>query len=506
MECILAVDVGTASLRSVLYNLKGRLIFNSHREYKLLFNNSLSIEQDPKSWKSALISTLKDVSQYIEQQPVSILAISVTSQRASVISVDNDCNPLFNAIMWQDKRSIEQCKKLSELIGINEIYQRTGLRIDPYFSLPKMLWFKKNYPEIYNKTYKLIGVQDYILYLLTNSFVTDWTQASRTMLMNIRSFEWDSDILKITDIDSSLLPGLFPPGSIVGKLSKDIASFTGLMEGIPVIIAGGDQPSAAVGLNILKTGYASVNTGTGSFIIAFSESPVFDKKNRVLCSAASIPGKWVVEAGIFNTGSIYRWFKEEFYDLSSMEKNSYEILNKEAEKVPVGSNGIAVLPHFEGSAAPYWDPIAKGLIFNLTLGSKRSDLVRAVLEGICLEIADNILLIENVMGEITTVSVAGGLTKFSLFNQIQADAINKSVIKYQHSEASSLGAAIICAVTLGIYGTHHEAFENMTLNNMTIFNPLLENYFKYKELLRRKNHLYNALKSNKIYELFTKDF
>ena len=202
MECILAVDVGTASLRSVLYNLKGRLIFNSHREYKLLFNNSLSIEQDPKSWKSALISTLKDVSQYIEQQPVSILAISVTSQRASVISVDNDCNPLFNAIMWQDKRSIEQCKKLSELIGINEIYQRTGLRIDPYFSLPKMLWFKKNYPEIYNKTYKLIGVQDYILYLLTNSFVTDWTQASRTMLMNIRSFEWDTDILKITDIDS----------------------------------------------------------------------------------------------------------------------------------------------------------------------------------------------------------------------------------------------------------------------------------------------------------------
>lgn len=506
MECILAIDVGTASLRSVLYNLKGRPIFNSHRGYKPVFNSPLSVEQDPRSWKSALISTLKDVSQYLGQHPVVILAISVTSQRASVISVDNECRPLSNAIMWQDKRSMKQCKKLSELIGINEIYQKTGLRIDPYFSLPKILWFKENRPEIYNKTYKLIGVQDYILYLLTNNFVTDWTQASRTMLMNIRNFEWDLDLLKITGINSSLLPDLFPPGSIGGKLSKDIASFTGLMEGIPVVIAGGDQPSAAIGLNILKTGYAAVNTGTGSFIIAFSKRPVFDKKNRVLCSAASIPGKWVIEAGIFNTGAIYKWFREEFYDLSSMEKDSYKTLNKEAEKAPVGSNGVAVLPHFEGSAAPYWNPIAKGLIFNLTLGSKRSDLVRAILEGICLEIADNISLIENVVGEIIAVSVAGGLTKFSLFNQIQADAINKSVVKYQHSEASSLGAAIICAVTLGIYGTHHEAFKNMTSNNMIIFNPLSENYSKYKELIERKNCLYDVLKANKIYELFKKDF
>lgn len=502
MNYIITVDVGTSSLRSIIYDFKGLPVYVSSNEYQSIFTSPNLVEQDPITWQNALISTLQDVSQYAKQNKIGISAIAVTSQRASVIPVDAEGIPLYNAIMWQDKRSVAQCNELESIIGADEIYRKTGLKINPYFSLPKMLWLKQEQKEIYRKAYKLIGVQDFVVYLLTKQFITDWTQAARTMLMNINCFEWDDDLLKITGIHPSLLPELCPPGAMVSKLSKDMAVITGLTEGIPVIIAGGDQQNAAIALNIIKPGYAEANTGTGSFVIGFSEKPAFDKKNRVLCSAAAIPGKWIVEAGIFNTGSIYRWFKEQFYQSQFEAKESYKILDKEVMESPVGSNGVMILPHFEGSAAPYWNPMAKGLIFNLSLGTKRGDFSRAILEGICMEIADNISLIENITGNISTVSVAGGMTKFDLFNKIQANCFNKTVIKYKNSEASSLGAAIASAVTLGIYSSYEEAFLNMVTDDPVTFYPTSEDVCKYEELIKRKNGLYNALNEKGIYEMF----
>lgn len=503
MNYILAVDVGTSSLRAIIYDINGRAIFTSKQEYSPEFNRLPSyVEQDPATWKKALISTLKEISIYLNQSQKDISAIAVTSQRASVIPVSNECKPLYHAIMWQDKRSLDKCEKLDKLIGKDELYKRTGLRLDPYFSLPKMIWLKEEAPEVFQKAYKLIGVQDFVVYQLTHKFVTDWTQASRTMLLDIKKFKWDEDILKAIGISASLLPDLCSPGSVVGGLTEEISVLTGLKAGIPVIIAGGDQQCAAIALNVLKDGYAEVNTGTGSFVIAYSDKPVFDEKSRTLCSAAAIPGKWIVEAGMFTTGSIYRWFKEQFYEPFLEKGDIYEVLNKDIENSPIGSNGIIILPHFEGSAAPYWNPLAKGVIFNLTLGTKREDIARAILEGICAEIAENILLIENIKGNIYTISVAGGLTKFNLFNQMQADTFNKKVIKYQQSEASSLGAAISAFTTLGFYSDYQNAFDNMLADNPVVFEPIKENVEKYKQLIRKKNSLYNALNEKGIYKEF----
>ena len=317
------------------------------------------------------------------------------------------------------------------------MYRRTGLRVDPYFSAPKMMWLREERPEIYAAAEKLIGVQDYVVYLLTGAYVTDWSQACRTMLMNISSFSWDKDMLKISGISAAKLPELRPPGSTAGSLDGAMAKATGLAAGIPVIVCGGDQQCAALALNILRPGYAEANTGTGSFVIAYSEAPQFDDECRTLCSAAAVPGKWIAEAGIFNTGSVHRWFKEQFYPEG---EDAYALMNKEAAESPVGANGVMMLSHFEGSAAPYWNPLAKGVFFNLSLGTRRSDMVRAILEGIALEIGHNLSLIENLVKNISMVSVAGGLVAFDLFNQIQADAFNKTVIRYDNSEASSLGA------------------------------------------------------------------
>ena len=499
MEHILVVDVGTSSLKTMLYNNSGGLLFRSSQEYhsEVLSNNR--VEQSTVTWKDALLYTFKETGKFVQDKKIDVDAISITSQRASVIPVNREGEPLYKALMWQDKRSVEQCEQLSQKLGLRAMYIRTGLRLNPYFSAPKMMWLKDNEPEIFEQTHKLIGVQDYITYLLTNEFVTDWSQACRTMLMNISDFEWDEDMLRHTGISVDLLPKLVPPGSVAGSLTKEIAELAGLPLGIPVIIAGGDQQCAALALNVLKAGDAEANTGTGSFAIAHSENPQFDKECRTLCSASAIPGKWIVEAGIFNSGAIHRWFREEFYPDG---ENVYDLMNQEAAESPIGSNGLMMLPHFEGSAAPYWNPLAKGIFFNVSLATKRADFTRAILEGITLEIKSNLSLIENLVGNISVVSVAGGLTSLGLFNEIQSDAFNKTVIRYDNNEASSLGALMSVGVTMGFYKDYEAAFEKISAVSPLVYQPDALNNEKYEKMSVRKNELYQSINQGGVYNLF----
>lgn len=501
---ILSLDVGTSSMRGIIYNEKGELVYSCQEHYKVEYKAPSIAQQNPLTWKRALYNVLNCISEYLKQQNVALEAICVTSQRASVIPVDRENKPLYDAIMWQDKRSYKQCSDIKKVISTDELYKKTGLVLDPYFSLPKMLWLKQEKPDIYKKAHKLIGVQDYIISLLTNKFVTDWTQSSRTMLMNISKFEWDDNIIDQVGLDKSLLPELCPPGSIVGQLSEEVSRLTNLKTGIPVIISGGDQQCAAVALNVIKPGIAEVNTGTGSFIIMYSDEPIFDKKNaRTLCSAAAIPGKWIVEAGVLTTGSIYGWVKEQFYK----DDEDFIQINKEVEQTPVGSDGIVMLPHFEGSAAPYWNPLATGLIFNLKLGTKRGSIARSALEGVVLELAENIKLLEQVTKtDIHTVTIAGGLTKFDIFNEIQADSFNKTVVKFENSEATSLGAAISAMVTLGIYDSYEVALKKIQKEKDKItYTPNIQNVGKYRIVASRKNKLYKALDDKNIYKIFKSD-
>lgn len=500
MEYIITIDVGTMSMRSIIYDVNGASMFTSTYEYHAIFLPEGLVEQEPNDWKEALKFILMETGNYVKSKGIKISAISVTSQRASVIPVDKDGNPLHNAVTWQDKRSVSICQELLDKMPLHRIYKKTGLRANPYFSLPKMMWFKQKAPQIYEKAYKLIGVQDYVIHLLTGEFKTDCSQAARTMLMNISTFQWDRELLEVSGIDEGLLCDLCTPGAIAGGLQEDIAEMTGLEAGIPVIMAGGDQQNAALALNILSPGKAEANTGTGSFVIAYSNKPVFDTKCRVLCSASAVPGKWIVEAGIFNTGAIYRWFREQFY---SGENANYNTMNQEAAESPVGSNGVMLLPHFEGSAAPFWNPYAKGLFFNLSLGTTKGDMARAIFEGIAMEIADNLSLMEVISGEIDTISVAGGMTRSDLFNQIQSDIFYKKVVRYENSEATSLGAAMTATVTLGIYKTYEEAFSHL-IGKQEVFIPNAENHIKYDKLRMRKLDLYNALNQRGVYEKFMK--
>ncbi|MBQ8804286.1 MAG: hypothetical protein IJZ53_11675 [Tyzzerella sp.] len=499
---LISLDIGTSGMRAVIYGQNGHKGKNAYYEYHSEYPQPGHVEQDPETWKEAAIYCLSNVSQCFKDIGESPRAITITSQRSSLIPM-RDGKPLHNAIMWQDKRTVPQCEALIEKYTLDVLYRLTGLRTNPYFVLPKILWLKENKPEIYNAADKFIGVQDYVVHCLTGEYKTDYSQACRTMLMNIGTFSWEPELLSIAGITEERLPELLPPGSIAGTITAEFAELTGLDEGIPVIIAGGDQQNAAVALGVLSSGRAEANTGTGSFVISALDRPVFDESARVLCQASAIAGQWIMEAGIFNTGATYRWFKEQFCD-DLVGDDVYNRMNAEAANSTVGSNGVVMIPHFEGSAAPYWNPYAKGLFFNLSLNTKRGDMIRSIMEGIAVEIHDNISLIEQLTGEIKCVSVAGGMVRSDLFCNIQSNVYNKDVARYENSEASSLGAAMIANVTLGIYKDIEEAYARMIGDNKPmIFEPNAEDVEKSKTIIKRKQKLYKALKEQKVYELYS---
>ena len=496
---ILTIDVGTMSIRAILYDDTGAMVHESSHEYHATFRPPGLVEQDAADWRNGLFDVLTGAGEYIQTHDIDVLAIAVTSQRASVIPVDATGHALHPAVTWQDKRSAPQAEQLVGRLGFAGLYERTGLRPNPYFSAPKMMWFAQERPDLYRSAAKLVGVQDYVVSLLTGEFVTDWTQAARTMLLDIHTFDWDDEIIEAAGLSRSKLPNLVPPGGVGGALVRGMAQLTHLREGLPVVVAGGDQQCAALALNVIRPGHAEANTGTGSFAIAHAETPVLHPEQRVLCSASAMPGKWITEAGIFNSGAIYRWFRDE---LSGGTAPSYQALNDAAAASPVGANGVVMLPHFEGSAAPNWNTYAKGTFFNLSIGTSQGDMCRSILEGIALEITENLRLMEGLIGGIVQLSVAGGMARSDLFNQIQADALGRTVVRYENSEATSLGAVMSAMVTLGMVDSYQEAFDRLVPPRAVTYVPDEHAHAIYEEVLVRRRALYGALADQGVYEKF----
>ncbi|MDX9802403.1 MAG: FGGY-family carbohydrate kinase [Spirochaetia bacterium] len=503
MESFITIDIGTTNFKSMLYKADGTLLFTSVRNYQPVFLGNQQVRQDPDTWKSALYETLTDTASWLKENNIIPAAAVVASQRASVIPVDGSGVPLYDAFMWQDKTTLAQCENLRADIDLYSAYRKTGLRIDPYFSAPKILWLRDNEPQVYKKTAKFLGVQDYAVFLLTGNFITDHTQASRTLLFDIEKRIWSDDMLNAAGIHQTTLPDLIPPGEKAGILLKEVSQITGLPEALPVVIAGGDQQAAAVGLGVFKNGRAEANTGTGSFIITHSDAPVFDREMRILCSISAAPDGWVAEAGILTSGIIYKWLSGMIGGVKQAgdtEKTDIEEINHLAGLSSPGAGGVIILPHFKGCAAPYWDPYAKGVIFNLSLATTKGDIARAALESIALELSDNVSIIEENTGKIDEITVAGGLTQLDLFNRIQSDAFDRPVLRYGNPEATSIGSLIIGGRAVGIFSSIEEGFGKIVQGNPEVYSPDKANAEIYKNYSIFRKKLYASLSESSLFK------
>ncbi len=487
---IMALDVGTSSVRGSLFSTSGELLFINQIATPPIFSSGDIVEQDPEVWQLAVLESMKASAAEAAAKRLRVEAIAVSAFRSPVFPVTEEGAPLYNANMWQDRRSAEYLPGVRH--AEQAVFQKTGLRISPVFSGLKISWFQNTFPDLCRKAYKFVGVYEYVLYLLTGKFITDHSVASRSNLFNIHSLEWDSELLDLFQVSEDKLAEPVPQAAVCGGLSNAAARSAGLSSGIPIVAAGGDQQCAAVGLGAVKPGTIVANTGTGSYVIGLAEEAVSDPDMGIFCNIGAIPGTYILEASILTSGVVYNWFSKEFYSGS----NSYRQMDEEIMSSPPGAHGVVVLPYFAGRGSPDWRPEATGVFYNLTLNTGRCDMARAVVESIAVEMRENIDRIERLTTAVAFVSVSGGMTKFEEFNQIQADIYNRTVCRYSLTEATSLGVWVSSAVAMGLTDSWEAAFRSAVAENqyaLIRYAPRQETRTVYDDKLRTHRSISSRL-------------
>lgn len=488
---ILVLDVGTSSMRGILFTHEGKLLAEKQVFYSVSYLENSWAEQEASDWENALYGIMKLIVAETEENHWKIDAVTITSQRSSVIPVDAAIHPLCNAIMWQDKRTNAICERL---VAMNDrVFSLCGSRVNPVFSASKMTWIREERPEIYQKTYKFLVIPDYLIYLMTGELCTDYTYGSRSLLMNIYKHQWDQELLEMFEVEKEKLCDLIEPGSICGKITKEFAELTGCPQGIPVVTAGGDQQCGAIGQGVVKKGVLSVTAGTGGFLITATDEVPKHLEPDVICNFSSVKGQYILESSVLTCCSAFDWFRKEFY-----EDYSYETVNGDLASSPVGANGCICLPYFQGRSTPDWNNLAKAVFANVTLGITKADMLRSLLEGICYEIGNGIDTMEKYL-DISDIYVNGGLTNSEEFNRIQCSVYGKKIIRRGKADATARGALMVAADAMGAYASVEEAFKQISQNDeVKVYIPNEEYAQQYEKCKAQMNHLYKKLWNGRV--------
>ncbi|MGE5581076.1 MAG: xylulokinase [Bacillota bacterium] len=495
-QYILAHDLGTSGNKATLYDLDGQLLTSSFYEYDTFYPKNNWVEQDSEDWWKAVCISTRNLIEKAGISKADILCISFSGQMMGCLPVDKAGNPLRKTIIWADLRSVKQAAFMEDAVGMETVYKITGHRISPAYSAAKILWVKDNQPEIYNKTYKILHAKDYIIYKLTGKFVTDYSDASGTNLLNLEQKDWSETILNAIGLQRGILPELHPSTDIAGKVTKEAAAEVGLLEGTPVVIGGGDGSCAATGAGVVEKGSAYNVIGSSSWIALATETPIFDPGMRTF--------NWVhLDQNLFSpcgtmqsAGYSYSWLKNtlcglEINQAKAENVSPYEIINQLIEKSKPGANNVLFLPYLLGERSPRWNPDAKGAFLGLKVTTTKEEIYRSVLEGVTFNLKI-ILDIFNQFSPIDEVIVIGGGARSKIWMQILADIWQKPVLVPQFlEEATSMGAAICGGVAIGAFNDF-KVIKNFNKVVHTV-KPRPEYQAMYDQLFAIFNQTYEAL-------------
>ena len=450
MKAILAIDQGTTSTRAIAFSTDGKKLFSSQLEFKQYFPKNGWVEHNPNEiWKTTLKS-LKKVIQKAKKLKGKILSIGITNQRETTILWNKkNGKPIYNAIVWQDRRTQQFCQNLKKNNYENIIRKKTGLFIDPYFSATKIRWILDNVKEskrLLKLNNLLFGTIDtFLIWKLTKGkrHLTEATNASRTMLYNINTNQWDKNILKKLKISHKILPEVKNSADSFGTLDKKIIG-----QEIPISAVLGDQQAAAIGQSCFQKGSIKSTYGTGAFVIMNTGSKKIFSKNKLLTTICyRINGKntYALEGSIFIAGAGIQWLRDKI----KLIDNAYETEN--IAKSKKNNEGVYVVPAFSGIGAPYWRPDARGVITGLTRNSDWKSLVRAVVESVAYQSYDLFESMRKDGLKPKIVKVDGGMVTNNWFSQFLSNIIDTKVIRPKVKETTALGVAFMAGLKIGVY-------------------------------------------------------
>ncbi|OGK09472.1 MAG: hypothetical protein A2Y63_06595 [Candidatus Riflebacteria bacterium RBG_13_59_9] len=488
MEFI-GIDVGSQGTRVVLIDRRGRTVAEDSVSYPIEYPRKYWAEQDPLCWESAALQGLAAVCSR-SKNPAEIRSIGIAAQVDGVVAIDKSGQPLGKAIIWMDKRAVEEERHISEVIGVEEIFAITGCNLDASHVLPKVLWLRGN-TEILDSSFKLLLPASYLVFCLTGELAVDYSNASSTLMYRVKEKVWDDGILKEFAISRGLLPDILPSTHIAGRLRKQTALRLGLPNPPVVAVGCGDEHAAFVGTGVIHDGIAFDMAGTGEVVGASCRLPLLDRTRLVETHGHPLSELWLLENPGFVSGGNLRWFRDNLCAIGS-GACSYESLVKEAEGVPAGSEGLIFLPTLMGAKAPEWNSAAVGNIYGLSLHSTRAHITRAILEGSAYGIRDVLGALSGMGLRFSRVRVTGGGSRSRLWNQIKADVLDLPVETLATPQSTALGAALIGAVSCGAFSTLQEAVKTAVKTGQ-VFEPG-DQRAKYEEAYPRYRDLYFALK------------
>ncbi len=485
---VLALDQGTTSSRAIIFDKKGNIVSKAQNEFEQIYPKAGWVEHDPLA---ILYSQFQAVANCIISggvSPSEIAGIGITNQRETTILWDRQTGkPVYNAIVWQCRRTAGLCEEL-KVRGLEDyVKEKTGLLIDAYFSGTKIKWILDNVPEarkLADEGRLLFGtVETWLIWNLTGGsvHVTDYSNASRTMLFDVDKLCWDKYLCDQLGIPMSILPEPVPSSKVYGRVSKGILGLEAL-EGIPICGAIGDQPAALFGQGCFEAGQAKNTYGTGCFLLMNTgKTRVRSKNNLVTGVAWGIGDKveYAIEGSAFNAGSVIKWLRDELHMIDTAKR-----CDELAESVP-DANGIYFVPAFTGLGAPYWDMYARGCVIGLTRGVNRAHVARSVLEAIAYQVTDLLEAMKSDSDiEFTELRVDGGASVSNIMMQIQADMIRCNVNRPKNVETTALGAAYLAGLAVGVWESTDEIQKNRSVEK--VFEPQME--------IERRNELYDGWK------------
>ena len=472
-KLILTLDQGTTSSRAILFNKNGKIISLAQKEFKQIYPKPGWVEHDPMEIWSSQASVITEAILKENFKAENIAAIGITNQRETTVVWDRETGlPVYNAIVWQDRRTAEQCDLLKQKKLDGMIREKTGLVLDAYFSATKIQWILNNVPGAKEKAKagKLAfgTVDSWLIWNLTEGklHITDITNASRTMIFNINTLSWDKELLELFEIPESMLPE-------VKSSSEKYGETSGKLLGTKVPIAGiaGDQQAALFGHVCNKPGMVKNTYGTGCFMLMnIGDKPILSKNNLITTVAWKIGDEvqYALEGSIFIAGAVVQWLRDELKIISTAAE-----IEELASNVP-DSGGVYMVPAFAGLGAPYWNQYARGTIFGITRGTNRDHFCRAALESIAFQVMEVLKAMESDSGiEIKELRVDGGATQNNLLLQFQADILKANVVRPEVTEVTAIGAAYLAGLAVGYWENIEEIQKQWQINRR--FEPVADN-------------------------------
>lgn len=486
----IGIDLGTSSVKILAIEKNGHIIGSVSKEYPVYYPKTNYAEQNPEDWWTGVKEAMRQLVNEYPQLATNVQSISFSGQMHGLVALDKNNQVLIPAILWCDQRTEEECADITQAIGQENLTKYTSNKALTGFTAPKILWVKKNQPEVFEKIEHIMLPKDYIQFQLTGEYATDMSDASGMLLLDVKNRKWSKEMIHFLGIKEEMLPKLFESYEVTGTVKEDIKKELGLENCGEILVAAGagDQAAGAIGAGVVEDGILSVALGTSGVVFVSEEEYSVDTQNR-LHSFCHANGKYHQMGVVLSAAASLKWWIDQ---VQKDTANPYEVLQAEAEKVKPGSEGLYFLPYLMGERTPYSDPNAKGCFIGLSISHSRDHMTRAVLEGVIYALRDSLEIIKDIGGTTREIRLIGGGAKSPLWRQIVADIFGIPVYITNSSEGPAFGAAILASVAAGNYDSVDEACRELIAKVKEI-QPIKENVEIYNKHYKIYNQLYGTL-------------